>query len=98
MEQAENQVDPQDFVLKVYRGCVLPEDYKPVRVTTWRTYAAEHAGEYTDYQFELVRRRLLSGKSWVTFAKSLETISAAEYYRPLPLAARNPIWHRERLV
>lgn len=95
MEQAEQT---PDFALNIYKGCVLPEDYRPIRTTTWNKYIAEHQGEYTEYQFELIRRRLIDGKSWVTFAKVLETLSAPEHYKPLPMTAGNSIWHREKLV
>ncbi len=86
----------QDFAVNVYKGCVLPEDYRPVRVTTWLHWVEYNPDEYSAEQLSLIKSRLMAGKSWVCFMKSLETISAPEFYKNQD-PYRNPIKPKERL-
>lgn len=73
-------IPPANFAVAIYRGCVLPEDYSPARVISWNLWRSENPDDYSEPQLALIRERLLAGKSWVCFAKQLETISAPDYY------------------
>lgn len=96
VSSAEVESSP-DFALNVYKGCVLPEDYRPIRITTWNSFAAENQDDYSPEQLELIRSRLLEGKSWVCFAARLETISAPDHYvRKEPY--NNPVQPKAKLV
>jgi len=86
-----------DFALNIYRGCVLPEDYRPIRATSWTQWLADNPEDYTPEQLGLIKLKLLSGKSWVCFCGSLETISAADYYKPQP-QYRNPVQPKVKLI
>lgn len=86
-----------NFAVNIYRGCVLPEDYKPVRITTWLAWAETNPDDYSAEQLEQIRLRLLRGKSWVAFVATLETIAAPEHYKPAEPYC-NPVQGRERLV
>ncbi len=93
----EAQADPPDFALNIYRGCVLPEDYKPARTTSWSVWAAENPDDYSEPQLALIRERMLAGRSWVCFAARLETISAPDHYiRREPY--NNPVQPKAKLV
>ncbi len=79
--EAELPADPpEDFSLNVYKGCVLPEDYRPARSTTWNKWCESNPDDYSEPQLALIREKLLSGRSWVCFVKRLETISAPDHY------------------
>lgn len=93
---AETPRDESDFAVTVYRGCVLPEDYKPVRTTSWSVWCQENPDDYSPDQLSTIRDRLLTGKSWVAFVTRLETICAPDYYRPQP-PYNNPVRGKERL-
>ena len=83
-QPAAEPVELTDFAVAVYRGCVLPEDYRPARTTTWTAWTADNPDDYTAAQLDLIRRKLLAGKSWVCFMSSLETICAPDFYKKLP--------------
>lgn len=70
-----------DFVLDVYRGCCLPEDYTPARRISWVEFRKENVEMYTAAQFDQIAMRLMGGKSWVLFDSKLETICAPEHYK-----------------
>ncbi len=84
-----------DFVLNIYRGCVLPEDYKPVQTTTWFKWLVQNSEDYSPDQFDRVKQKLLAGKSWVTFSSRLETICAPDHYKPQP-PYNNPVRPKDR--
>lgn len=70
----------QEFAVAIYRGCVLPEDYKPARIISWSLWCSENPDDYSIEQLALIRLRLIEGRSWVCFAKQLETIAAPDFY------------------
>lgn len=82
-EQTQAEAQPQDFAVNVYKGCVLPEDYRAKTVTTWLQWVGLNPDDYSESQLELIRVRLLAGKSWVCFVKNLQTISALDHYKPV---------------
>lgn len=97
IEEAETAESLTDFALAVYKGCVLPEDYRPQRTTTWNKWCEENPDEYNPDQLALIRERMLAGRSWVCFAKRLETISAPDHYiRREPY--NNPVQPKVKLV
>lgn len=73
-------IPPANFAVAIYRGCVLPEDYKPARIISWELWCSENPDDYSIEQLTLIRLRLMAGRSWVCFAKQLETIAAPDYY------------------
>lgn len=73
-------IPPSNFAVAIYRGCVLPEDYKPIRTISWALWVTENPDDYSPDQLALIRERLMAGKSWVCFLKRLETISAPDFY------------------
>lgn len=89
-----------DFAVSVYKGCVLPEDYRPVRTIAWSKWVEANPDEYSAEQLELIKSRLQGGKSWVCFMKVLETISAPDYYKPIPFQDShiNPVRPKDRLL
>lgn len=93
----EDRGTTDDFTLNVYKGCVRPEDYKPARTTTWTVWAAENPDNYSAEQLQLIRGKLLAGRSWVCFCQRLETISAPDHYiaqQPY----NNPVRVKEKLL
>lgn len=100
MESGDHQLSLNlsgDFAVNVYRGCVLPEDHRPQRTTTWALWSLANPENYTEEQLEKVRARLLAGKSWVCFVGALETISAPDHYIRLE-PYNNPVRSKERVV
>lgn len=94
---SEQEDQSEDFTVHIYRGCILPENHRPIRTITWSQWTAENPDDYSSKQLGIIATRLLSGKSWVCFTKRLETICAPDYYQRVQFTS-NPVKPKERLV
>lgn len=82
LEPPCGEASQPDFQLAIYSGCVLPEDQKPARITSWAAWSKVNLEDYGVAQLDQIRIRLLAGKPWVCFGERLETIVSPDFYKP----------------